>query len=260
MSKVINISHSQDVEKLIQQHNLDDSAHKDIRTTLESKEPIGAAEAALTDAKLYVDEKISQIPTPDVSAQISAHNTSKEAHANMGWITSEDSLPSTPALINADTLGGKPAKEYATIDFVEEACSSGGAVIIPASITFYLTTGGTAFPTRGGTIHLFFDGHGFYLLGDYTFNFSSLVKLQYFSINISSFYGYEWKASTSSSGNITVLQFYYGSQSITSYPSSISAVSSMGGQIRNFEGINTKANTSSITICGGFLGEGEKIV
>ena len=260
MSKVINISHSQDVEKLIQQHNLDDSAHEDIRTTLESKEPIGAAEAALTDAKLYVDEKISQIPTPDVSAQISAHNTSEEAHANMGWITSEDSLPSTPALINADTLGGKPAKEYATIDFVEETCSSGGAVIIPASITFYLNGTGIAYPTKGGVIHLFFDGYGFYLLGDVTFNFSSFVKLKSFSINISSSQGYEWKASTSSDGRITVLQFYYGSQSIVCYPSSINAVNGTQGSNRVFNGINTLANTDSITICGGFLGEGEKIV
>lgn len=33
----------------------------------------------------------------------------------MGWITSDNGLPSEPALINADTLGGIAADEYATI-------------------------------------------------------------------------------------------------------------------------------------------------
>lgn len=33
----------------------------------------------------------------------------------MGWITSDDGLPTDPALINADTLGGIAADEYATI-------------------------------------------------------------------------------------------------------------------------------------------------
>lgn len=33
----------------------------------------------------------------------------------MGWITSDSGLPSEPALINADTLGGIPADEYAII-------------------------------------------------------------------------------------------------------------------------------------------------
>ena len=33
----------------------------------------------------------------------------------MGWITSDSGLPSEPALINADTLGGIAADEYATI-------------------------------------------------------------------------------------------------------------------------------------------------
>lgn len=42
----------------------------------------------------------------------------------MGWITSDDGLPSEPALINADTLGGIPANNYATKEYVDTKISS----------------------------------------------------------------------------------------------------------------------------------------
>lgn len=44
------------------------------------KETSGAAAAALADAKSYTDTQIAAIPTPDVSGQIEAHNTSDTAH------------------------------------------------------------------------------------------------------------------------------------------------------------------------------------
>ena len=35
------------------------------------------------DAKKYVDEKLNDIPTPDVSGQIDTHNTDSSAHADI---------------------------------------------------------------------------------------------------------------------------------------------------------------------------------
>ena len=45
-----------------------------------SADPSGSAAKALTDAKTYTDTKIAAIPTPDISGQISTHNTNTEAH------------------------------------------------------------------------------------------------------------------------------------------------------------------------------------
>lgn len=67
--------------------------------------------------KQYVDTQIAAIPTPDVSAQINAHNTSEDAHANMHWLTAEDELLSSidpDGSIDADTLEGHPASYFAT--------------------------------------------------------------------------------------------------------------------------------------------------
>ena len=47
---------------------------------LAEKENSGAAATALENAKAYTDQKIEDIPTPDVSAQIKAHNESQDAH------------------------------------------------------------------------------------------------------------------------------------------------------------------------------------
>lgn len=57
----------------------------------------------------------TQLPFSDevIRNLVTEHNVSETAHENMGWITSDNGLPSDPALINADTLGGIPASEYA---------------------------------------------------------------------------------------------------------------------------------------------------
>ena len=47
---------------------------------LAEKENSGAAATALENAKAYTDQRIEGIPTPDVSAQIKAHNESQDAH------------------------------------------------------------------------------------------------------------------------------------------------------------------------------------
>lgn len=62
----------------------------------------------------------TQLPFSDevIRNLVTEHNISETAHENMGWITSDDGLPSEPALINADTLGGIPANNYATKEYV----------------------------------------------------------------------------------------------------------------------------------------------
>ena len=47
---------------------------------LAEKENSGEAAKALENAKAYTDQRIEGIPTPDVSAQIKAHNESQDAH------------------------------------------------------------------------------------------------------------------------------------------------------------------------------------
>ena len=69
--------------------------------------------------KKYVDDQIKAIPTPDISAQISAHNTAEDAHANKHWLTSSNEelsevLPGEP--IDADTLQGRPASYFVDSD------------------------------------------------------------------------------------------------------------------------------------------------
>lgn len=65
--------------------------------------------------KKYVDDKIAAIPTPDVSAQIEAHNISETAHANMHWLTADDEMLSSiepDGSIDADTLESHPASDF----------------------------------------------------------------------------------------------------------------------------------------------------
>ena len=69
--------------------------------------------------KEYVDNQIKAIPTPDVSAQISAHNTAEDVHANKHWLSSSNEelsevLPGEP--IDADTLQGRPASYFVDND------------------------------------------------------------------------------------------------------------------------------------------------
>ena len=46
-------------------------------------DPSGSASQALTDAKSYTDTQIAAIPTPDVSGQISTHNSDSAAHSDI---------------------------------------------------------------------------------------------------------------------------------------------------------------------------------
>lgn len=150
-----------DVSGQINSHNSDPEAHESIRNSINTHisdknnphqvtaeqvgaDATGSAAQALVDAKSYTDQKVAAIPTPDVSAQINAHNiaedahanknwvtnttveeninthnTSIDAHANKHWLTSSDEelseiIPGEP--IDADTLQGHPASYFATKD------------------------------------------------------------------------------------------------------------------------------------------------
>ena len=54
-----------------------------IASALDAVDPAGSAQQALNDAKSYTDQKISEIPTPDVSGQINTHNTDTSAHSDI---------------------------------------------------------------------------------------------------------------------------------------------------------------------------------
>lgn len=51
----------------------------------------------------------------DVAEAINTHNTAPDAHASMGWITTEDAEPGVveDLGLDADSLGGVPAANYA---------------------------------------------------------------------------------------------------------------------------------------------------
>lgn len=59
----------------------------------------------------------------------------------MGWITSDDGLPTDPALINADTLGGIPANNYATKEYVEEKFSTNTTKKIQVKVKVFNNSG-----------------------------------------------------------------------------------------------------------------------
>ena len=115
-----------------------------------TKTYVDSADATtLSSAKNYTDEKIDAIPTPDVSAQIEAHNNSDAAHANMHWLTADDEMLSSIELdgsIDADTLEGHPASYFATktdlesIDLSDYVLKSELSSLVPApDLTNYYT-------------------------------------------------------------------------------------------------------------------------
>ena len=80
-----------DVSGQIGTHNSDSSAHSDIRESITTHSGntsihVTADQKTSWDAKAttaYVDQKISEIPTPDVSGQIGTHNSDSSAHSDI---------------------------------------------------------------------------------------------------------------------------------------------------------------------------------
>lgn len=76
---------------LIAEHDTSTTAHTDIRKAINSEvaRATKAEAQALTDAKAYTDAQIEAIPTPDVSGQISTHNTNTSAHNDIRVLISD---------------------------------------------------------------------------------------------------------------------------------------------------------------------------
>lgn len=72
-------------------------------------EPKGSSNTAINTAKTYTDTTAS------------SHNTSTDAHANMGWLSSEDEIADSPTTIDADTLNGRNAAYFDNQIAVERA-------------------------------------------------------------------------------------------------------------------------------------------
>ena len=72
-------------------------------------DPAGSATQALTDAKQYTDDEIKKIPTPDVSAQIQAHNIASDAHNDIRTLVNEHiANKANPHNITAAQVGALP--------------------------------------------------------------------------------------------------------------------------------------------------------
>ena len=94
-------------------------------------DPAGSAQSALRSAKQYVDEKIADIPTPDVSAQIEEHNTSLTAHANRNWVeySDEEFDSGITESIDADLFGGLPPENYAKVNDLDNKLNISGGTL-----------------------------------------------------------------------------------------------------------------------------------
>ena len=57
--------------------------------------------------------------TGEDTSLIEQHNTDPNAHNSMGWITSDNSELSEPIPIDADSLGGVPAEQYSTKEYID---------------------------------------------------------------------------------------------------------------------------------------------
>lgn len=114
----------------------------------------GSAEAALAAAAAYTDAQIAAIPTPDVSGQIAAHNSSTSAHSDIrgaiptkvsqltndkGYITGyTESDPTVPSWAKA---ASKPSYTYSEVGAAASSHNHGAGNI----------TSGTLAVARGGT-------------------------------------------------------------------------------------------------------------
>ena len=86
----------------------------------------GSAAQALADAKEYVNAQMQNIPTPDVSGQISAHNSDTSAHSDIRT-KADAALPKSGGTMTGNlTLKGDPTSNLhaATKQYVDNKSSS----------------------------------------------------------------------------------------------------------------------------------------
>lgn len=105
-----------------------------IASALDDVEPAGSAQQALRDAKSYTDQKISEIPTPDVSGQIGTHNADANAHAD---IRSSISNHTSDANIHVTAEEKTAWNAKADATHASQHASGGSDPITPAAIGAY---------------------------------------------------------------------------------------------------------------------------
>lgn len=82
----------------------------------------GSAAEALNEAKTYTDQKLADIPTPDVSGQIAEHDASTEAHGDIRRMVAEIKVPTKVGELENDRgylTEHQPLDGYATEEFVQ---------------------------------------------------------------------------------------------------------------------------------------------
>ena len=75
-------------------------------------------ESAIGDINTAIST--SQQELNNTKENINAHISATDAHSNMGWISTKDMEPSEPTPLDADTLGGKRADEFAPKSHTED--------------------------------------------------------------------------------------------------------------------------------------------
>lgn len=95
----------------------------------------GSATQALKDAKSYTDQKVSSIPTPDVSGQINSHNTSTSAHSDIRNAANAALPKSGGTMTGKLTLDGNPtsALHAAPKQYVDSIAAKNASVTLTAS-------------------------------------------------------------------------------------------------------------------------------
>lgn len=122
-----------DVSGEINEHNTSSNSHSDIRTAVsEAKQ---SASQALIDAKSYTDAKILAIPTPDVSGQISTHNTSSSAHNDIRTAVSNVQKAADNAQTTADEVVQACANLSVSISTVNSTAKLAKSTAESASMT-----------------------------------------------------------------------------------------------------------------------------
>ena len=84
-------------------------------------DPTVPAWAKASSKPTYTAAEVGAEAAGTASSVVSVHNTSTDAHSNMGWLTSEDVEASEPTPLDADTLGGYSADHFNTQIAVERA-------------------------------------------------------------------------------------------------------------------------------------------
>lgn len=103
-------------------------------------------DAELKNNKSYVDQKIQEIPTPDVSGQINSHNTDTSSHSDIRTAVNEAKQSATKALTDAKSYTDSKIASIPTPDVSGQINDHNSDPNAHADIR------AGAFPIEGGTV------------------------------------------------------------------------------------------------------------